>query len=116
GGWIKWTDPTDPSKRHDFADGINRPIDVKPAPDGSLWYIERAGIPGGSDAANTATKDGTLWRVRWTGKAGTTTQQAEVAAKLLDGLKLLATAEVPLPATLSATGIFTDKNLTPRRG
>ncbi|WP_193212588.1 PQQ-dependent sugar dehydrogenase [Luteolibacter marinus] len=67
GGWIRYIDPADAGNAHDFATAINRPIDVATAPDGSLWYIERAGIPGGSDEANTASKDGALWRVRWSG-------------------------------------------------
>ncbi|MCW1924426.1 PQQ-dependent sugar dehydrogenase [Luteolibacter arcticus] len=66
-GWIKAIDPAKPETRYDFASGINRPIDVETAPDGALWYIERAGIPGGSDKANSASTDGSLWRVYWTG-------------------------------------------------
>lgn len=118
GGWIKFIDPAEPDKRLDFATRINRPIDVKAAPDGSLWYIERAGIPGGSDAANSASKDGSLWRVRWTGEGAGEDQTAKPAERvqLPTGLKLPATAEEPLPATLSATGIFTDRNLSPRAG
>lgn len=66
-GWIKSIVPAKPGMRHDFATGIDRPIDVETATDGSLWYIARAGIPGGSDAANSASRNGSLWRVRWTG-------------------------------------------------
>lgn len=70
GGWIKSIDPARPDQRHDFAEGINRALDVAVAPDGTLWYLERAGIPGGSDEANSASKDGSLWQVRWTGNGG----------------------------------------------
>lgn len=70
GGWIKSIDPARPDQRHDFAEGINRALDVAVAPDGTLWYLERAGIPGGSDEANSASKDGSLWQVRWTGSGG----------------------------------------------
>lgn len=66
-GWIKAIDPAKPETRHDFATGINRPIDVEIAPDGALWYIARAGIPGGSDEANSASTNGSLWRVIWSG-------------------------------------------------
>lgn len=66
-GWIKFIDPVKPETRYDFANGIDRPIDVETAPDGTLWYIARAGIPGGSDEANSASKNGSVWRVRWTG-------------------------------------------------
>lgn len=116
GGWIKWIDPAVPTTRHDFADGINRPIDVKAAPDGALWYIERAGIPGGSDAANTSTKDGSLWRVSWTGNSATTAPESSEAVKLPAGISLPASAEQSLPTTLSAIGIFSDRKLTPRNG
>ncbi len=118
GGWIKFIDPAEPDKRHDFATGINRPIDVKAAPDGSLWYIERAGIPGGSDEANSASKNGSLWRVRWTGEGAEESPAAKPAeqVRLPAGLKLPSTAEEPLPATLSSTGVFTDKNLSVRAG
>ncbi len=118
GGWIAFIDPADPGGRHDFATGIDRALDVKIAPDGALWYIERAGIPGGSDDANTASKDGSLWRVRWTGKGADGVPKAEPAAtaRLLTGLKLPTAAEGNLPATLSGTGIFTDRKLTPRAG
>ncbi len=118
GGWIAFIDPAAPTTRHDFAAGIDRAIDVKIAPDGALWYIERGGIPGGSDAANTASKDGALWRVRWTGEGTAEIPQAipAVTARLLTGLKLPATADDNLPATLSTTGIFTDLELTPRAG
>ena len=71
-GWIKYIDPANPGKRFDFAKDINRPIDVKMAPDGSLWYIARAGKGGGSDSDNTATTDGSLWRIYWTGSGGPT--------------------------------------------
>ncbi len=67
GDWIKLIDPAEPTKRLDFASKIDRPIDVATAPDGSLWYIERAGIHSGSDEANTASTNGSLWRVSWTG-------------------------------------------------
>lgn len=66
-GWIRSIDPAKPEKSEPFASKINRPIDVDVAPDGALWYIERAGIPGGSDEANSESKNGSLWRVHWTG-------------------------------------------------
>lgn len=66
-GWIKSIDTPKPDKRYDFANKIDRPIDVDIAPDGALWYIARAGISGGSDAANSASTNGSLWRVHWTG-------------------------------------------------
>ena len=72
GGWIKYIDPAQPSVRKDFATGINRALDVACAPDGTLYYIERAGIPGGSDDSNSASKNGSLWHVTWTGTSPAT--------------------------------------------
>lgn len=69
-GWIKYIDPRRPGERFDFAAQIDRPIDVEFAPDGALWYIARAGQGGGSDADNTSTSNGSLWRVHWTGVGG----------------------------------------------
>lgn len=69
-GWIKSIDPAKPETSSEFASKIDRPIDVDTAPDGSLWYIARAGISGGSDKANSASDNGSLWRVRWTGGGG----------------------------------------------
>ncbi|MEK7952191.1 PQQ-dependent sugar dehydrogenase [Luteolibacter soli] len=66
-GWIKLIDPAKPEVREDFAKDINRALDVEAAPDGTLWYISRGGIPGGSDEANSASTNGSLWRVQWTG-------------------------------------------------
>ncbi|MBA3699219.1 MAG: PQQ-dependent sugar dehydrogenase [Planctomycetes bacterium] len=65
-GWIKYLDPSS-GTRTDFATSVARPIDVEIAPDGALWYIARAGMGGGSDADNTSTTNGSLWRMRWTG-------------------------------------------------
>lgn len=118
GGWIAFIDPAKPQVREDFASGINRALDVKVAPDGALWYIERGGIPGGSDEANSASKDGAIWRVRWTGEGGESAPAIPAAApvKLLTGLKLPASGTENFPAKLSGTGIFTDGKLTPRAG
>ncbi len=71
-GWIKYIDPAQPGTRLDFATAIDRPIDVQIAPDGSLWYIARAGLGGGSDADNTSSGTGSLWRVTYTGGGGPT--------------------------------------------
>jgi uncharacterized repeat protein (TIGR03806 family) len=65
-GWIKYVDPST-GTRTDFATSAARPIDVEVAPDGALWYIARAGMGGGSEADNTSSSNGSLWRMRWTG-------------------------------------------------
>lgn len=50
-----------------FATGINRAVDVKVGPDGSLYYIARGGIGNGSYEDNTSSNNGEVWRVRYTG-------------------------------------------------
>ena len=65
-GWIKTIDPVTKAVAN-FATGINRPLDVAVAKDGTLYFIARGGIAGGSDAANTSSTNGVLWRVDYTG-------------------------------------------------
>ncbi|GIV32050.1 MAG: hypothetical protein KatS3mg030_352 [Saprospiraceae bacterium] len=50
-----------------FATQVNRAIHLLTAPDGSMYYIARNGIPGGSPDANTATTDGEVWKIVYTG-------------------------------------------------
>jgi putative heme-binding domain-containing protein len=52
-GWIKFLDPEDPSRADTFATGLARPVDLRFAPDGSLyvllrdaWVIDREFRPG----------------------------------------------------------------------
>ncbi len=50
-----------------FTTGINRPLAIMTAPDGTMYYIARAGAGGGSEQDNTSTNNGTLWKVMYTG-------------------------------------------------
>ncbi|MBC3788487.1 PQQ-dependent sugar dehydrogenase [Spirosoma utsteinense] len=65
-GWIKTIDPSTKAVTN-FASGINRPLDVAVNAEGTLYFIARGGIAGGSDAANTSSTNGVLWRVDYTG-------------------------------------------------
>lgn len=67
GGYIKYLNPNVPGTANIFATGINRPLNMLTAPDGTLYYLARAGIGGGSQEDNTTTTDGALWRVFYTG-------------------------------------------------
>ena len=51
----------------EFASGINRPLNLLTAPDGSMYYMARAGIGDGSDEDNTTTNIGSIWRIIYTG-------------------------------------------------
>ena len=65
-GWLKTIDPATRAVTT-FATGINRPLDVAVANTGTLYFIARGGISGGSDEANTSSTNGVLWRVDYTG-------------------------------------------------
>lgn len=66
-GYIKYMDPDVPGVAHTFATNINRPLNLLVTPDGTMYYLARAGVGGGSEEDNTATTDGTLWRIIYTG-------------------------------------------------
>jgi len=40
-GWVKYVDPQAPEKSHRFLAGIRRPVDMRFAPDGSLYILLR---------------------------------------------------------------------------
>lgn len=65
-GWIKTLDPSTKTVAA-FATGINRPLDVAVGNDGTLYFIARGGISGGSDEANTSSTNGVVWKVTYTG-------------------------------------------------
>src|SRR6187431_569595 len=66
-GYIKFMDPAIPGVAATFATNINRPLNLVVAPDGTMYYLARAGLGGGSEQDNTATENGTLWRIFYTG-------------------------------------------------
>jgi glucose/arabinose dehydrogenase len=68
GGWIKTLDPANGNTVKNFATGIARPIYLKAAPDGSLYYTARgaraAGLSSGGAEDNQSTADGSLYRIK----------------------------------------------------
>lgn len=71
-GYIKLLDPANPAAPEVFITGIDRPVDIEVAPDGTLYYLERAGMGGGSQQDNTASSNGALWKVSYTGSGAPT--------------------------------------------
>lgn len=65
-GYIKILDVST-EVTENFATGINRPIDIKVSPNGTLYYIARGGQGGGSQSDNTASNNGAVWKVEYTG-------------------------------------------------
>ncbi|MCB9263609.1 MAG: PQQ-dependent sugar dehydrogenase [Lewinellaceae bacterium] len=66
-GNLKVLDPDSGEIMETFATGIERPISLATAPDGSMYYLERRGLGGGSQIDNTSTSNGVLWRIFYTG-------------------------------------------------
>ncbi|MDF2454930.1 MAG: hypothetical protein K0R51_923 [Cytophagaceae bacterium] len=65
-GWLKTIDPVTKVVAN-FATNIDRPLDVAVSSDGTLYFIARGGISGGSDDANTSSSNGVVWKVNYTG-------------------------------------------------
>ncbi len=68
GGWIKSLDASKGNAVATFASGINRPINLKVGPDGSMYYVCRgvraAGLGPGSAQDNMSTSDGSLYVIK----------------------------------------------------
>jgi glucose/arabinose dehydrogenase len=66
GGYIKRLNPIT-AEVNTFITGINRPLVIRTASNGSVYYIARAGQGGGSEGDNTSTNNGSLWKVTYAG-------------------------------------------------
>ncbi len=66
-GYIKSMNPENENDIQIFAENIDRPLAMIVAPDGSMYYLARAGLGGGSEGDNTSSADGTLWKITYTG-------------------------------------------------
>ena len=66
-GYIKVLNPDNGTVESTFATQINRPLTFKFDHHGNMYYIERAGMGGGSMEDNTNTNNGALWKVEYTG-------------------------------------------------
>jgi glucose/arabinose dehydrogenase len=83
-GSIKVLDPVTGTVTETFASAINRPIDIKIAPDGSLYYLARGGLGGATREDNTSSSNGEIWKVQYTGSGVPTisAQPANVSASV----------------------------------
>jgi glucose/arabinose dehydrogenase len=64
-GHIRTLDPATGQLIGDFVTGIDRPVGIVTSPDGYLYYLARAGRGGGSQADNTATTNGSVFKVSY---------------------------------------------------
>ncbi|MFZ4635347.1 MAG: PQQ-dependent sugar dehydrogenase [Saprospiraceae bacterium] len=84
GGYIKTLDPNTGAV-NPFAAGLNRPIALQTMPGGDMYYIVRAGLGGGSEADNTSTFNGQLWRIIYTGSGAPFVYQDPESVRLSAG-------------------------------
>ncbi|MEL6589899.1 MAG: PQQ-dependent sugar dehydrogenase, partial [Bacteroidota bacterium] len=66
-GYIKTIDPQTGIIEETFAENIDRLVALLVSPQGDLYYLERAGMGGGSVADNTSSNTGRLWKISYTG-------------------------------------------------
>lgn len=66
-GTIRYMDVNNPDQIDTFITDIDRPISIITAPNGDMYYIERAGLGGGSMEDNTSSTNGRLWKVSYRG-------------------------------------------------
>ncbi len=100
-GYIKVLNPANGQIESTFATGINRPVDFEFAKDGSLYYLERAGMGGGSMQDNTSTNNGALWKLTYTGSGapGMSQQPASVLVSAGDSAVFFVAASGSRPLT-----------------
>lgn len=105
-GWIKTLDPSGGNAVKTFATGIPRPIFLKAAPDGSLYYTCRgaraSGLSAGSAEDNASTADGALYRI--TGPISVSLAGARGTPALVPVLD--AQEKVLLPAGMHRVSLF----------
>ena len=65
GGIIHTIDPVTGQVLGNFVTNIDRPVALATSPDGYLYYIARGGMGGGSQADNTATGNGSVYKVSY---------------------------------------------------
>ncbi len=66
-GYIGVLNPQNAVFQEKFVTDINRPVCIRITPEGDFYYLARAGLGGGTTEDNTASSDGSLWRVAYTG-------------------------------------------------
>ncbi|MCB9356516.1 MAG: PQQ-dependent sugar dehydrogenase [Lewinellaceae bacterium] len=66
-GYIAVLNPETGIREPDLVTGAKRPVSIRITPQGDFYYLARAGLGGGSEEDNTASTDGSLWRVVYVG-------------------------------------------------
>lgn len=66
-GYIKVLNPDSGNIEETFATDVDRLVSLVTSPNGSIYYIERAGIGDGTMQDNTSSTNGRLWKVSYTG-------------------------------------------------
>ena len=95
-GWIRYIDPANNYALSNFATGVDRGLDLAVDGFGNMYYLARGGLGGGSDADNTSSTEGELWRVTYTGNGN-------ISITVDPQDKLVATGK-PVTFVVSASG------------
>ncbi|HYF66975.1 MAG TPA: chitobiase/beta-hexosaminidase C-terminal domain-containing protein [Ohtaekwangia sp.] len=72
GNYIKVLDPETGEVIETFATNVNRPISFSVGNDGSLYYLARGGLAGGSSEANSQSCCSEVWKVSFTNNGAPT--------------------------------------------
>lgn len=62
-GFIRVLDPATGQVTGNLVTGVDRPISMITSPDGYVYYLARAGMGGGTQEDNTATSNGSLYKI-----------------------------------------------------
>lgn len=66
-GYMKYIDPAT-GVVQPFGTGIDRPLAIRMDPrTGTFYFLQRAGMGGGTDEDNTSSPDGSLWKITFNG-------------------------------------------------
>lgn len=100
-GYIKYMDPDNPDSIVVFAEGIDRPVSIVFDNDGTMYYLARGGIGGGTEGDNTVSSSGTLWRVTYPGAGppGVAIQPRDVVASVGEPAVFSVAANGTVPIT-----------------
>lgn len=65
--YIGVLNPLNGQREQNLLTNASRPVSIRISPQGDFYYLARAGIGGGSEEDNTASSNGSIWRIAYTG-------------------------------------------------
>ena len=108
-GYIHRIDPETETWNGVFIENIDRPIKIMGGLDGNLYYLARGGIGGGTNADNTSSEEGALWRVSYSGSGAPFVFKNPESVLAAIGESATLTAEANGAGTLTYTWFRADE-------